>query len=167
VVDGAFGSPTVTLELPTPRREPLASIHAAAHTASGNPPSPDIKYQIEASFDGGASWKPVVKDWTIARRGEEPADFWSQSLTYGSMDVKDAATSVRVRFSNSGRRQILRAELHAVYRAPGKDPVRATFDWTDDAGAHRESQVFDGAGAWDLKTGKNVRTRWVELEAVK
>jgi hypothetical protein len=167
VVDGAFGSPKVALELPSPRKEPIVALYASAHVASGNPPRPDVKYQIEASTDGGASWKPVVKDWTIARQGEEPKDFWSQSLVYGALELKETAPSVRVRFSNSGGKPVMRGELHAVYRTPGKDATKATFDWTDDAGAHRESNVFRGAGSWDLKTGKNVKTRWVELETVK
>jgi hypothetical protein len=167
VVDGAFGSPAVALEVPSPRKEPIVALYAAAHVASGNPPRPDVKYQIEASTDGGATWKPVVKDWTIARRGEEPKGFWSQSLCYGAMEVKETATSARVRFSNSGGKSFLRGELHVVYRTPGKDATKATFDWTDDAGAHRESKTFAAAGSWDLKTGKNVKTRWVELETVK
>ena len=79
-------------------------------------------------------------------------------------------TAVRVRFSNNAGRTIARAEAHLIHRpAAGSDPVKVTFDWTDDAGAHRASHVFaDGkAGVWDLPAGRNVKTRWVEFEAVR
>src|SRR5205823_14645628 len=87
VVEGAFDSPSVTLELQTPRGEPAVAVYAAAHLNSGNPPDPKVKYEIDASVDGGKTWRPVVKDWTINRRGDEPADFWSQSFCWGSADV--------------------------------------------------------------------------------
>jgi hypothetical protein len=170
VVEGAFGSPAVTLEIASPRKEPLASVHASAHVASGCPPSPDVKFQIEASTDGGGTWKPVVRDWTIPRRGDEPKDFWSQSLCYGSAEVAGGASSVRVRFSNSGNRPYLRGEVHGVYRAAGRDATKVTFDWIDDAGPRRESRVFPASAqesSWDLKTGKNVLTRWVEYEPAR
>ncbi len=164
VVDGAFGTRTVTLELSTPRKEPSVRLIAAGHVASSAPPSPDVKYQIEYSADGGKAWKPVVKDWQVNRRGDEPKDFWSQSLVYGEVEVKDA-TSLRVRFKNDGGKSWMRAEAHLVYKVP-TSPTKVTFDWTDDAGPHKESKVLTG-GTWDLKTGKNVQTRWVEFETVK
>jgi hypothetical protein len=51
-----------------------------------------------------------------------------------------------------------------VYKTTGRDSTRVTFDWTDDAGAHRESHDFgaEKGPTWELKTGKNVVTRWVE-----
>src|SRR5687768_15961601 len=58
VVDGKFGSPTVTLELKTPRGEEAISLHAAAHIQSSNPPSAEVKYAIDFSLDGGKSWQP-------------------------------------------------------------------------------------------------------------
>jgi len=167
VVAGAFDSPTVTLELKSPRDEPVKSVFAAAHIASGNPPRPELKFHIEFSRDGGATWKPMVKDWSIERRGDEPKDFWSQSFCYGSTELPGAdAKSVRVRFSNNGGRRYLRAEAHVVFATPAADTTRVTFDWADSNGPHRESRAFTGASAapWDLKTAANVRTRWVELE---
>ena len=161
VVEGAFGTRAVTLEIATPRKESGTRLIAAAHVASSAPPSPDFKYQIESSTDG-KSWKPVVKDWQIARRGEEPRDFWSQSLVYGAVDVD--APSLRVRFKNDGGKSFLRAEAHLLYKVPPAK-TKVTFDWTDDAGPHRESKVLPGE--WTLKTGKNVQTRWVEYECVK
>jgi hypothetical protein len=167
VVEGAFGTRAVTLEIATPRKEAATKIFAAAHVGSSAPPSPDFKYQIEYSTDQGKSWKPVVKDWQVARRGQEPGDFWSQSMCYGSADVEGA--SVRVRFRNDGGKSYQRAEAHLLYKAAGKDGTKVTFDWTDDAGPHRESQVFAAGkpAPWSLKTGKNVVTRWVEYEPAK
>jgi hypothetical protein len=167
VVDGSFGTRSVTMELAAPRKESVLSIVAVAQVASSCPPSPDVKYQIEYSTDAGKSWKPVVKDWNVARRGDEPGDFWSMSMNYGSLDLSEPATApVRVRFKNDGGKNYLRAEVHLLYKAAGQDATKVTFDWKDDAGEHRESNVF-GAGKpapWALKTGKNVVTRWVEYE---
>jgi hypothetical protein len=169
VVEGSLPSPRVTLELAAPRKEPVTRVFAAAHVASGNPPDPKIRYFIEFSVDGGKTWKPVVKDWSIPRQGHEPGDFWSQSLCYGSADVAEKSVSaVRVRFHNTGGRSYLRAEAHLAY-ATGKDSTRVTFDWTEDAGPRRESRVFPSGReeTWSLKTGKNVVTRWVELEPAR
>jgi hypothetical protein len=169
VVAGGFGTPEVTLELATPRRESVVAVYAAAQMASGNPPRPDVRYQIDYSLDAGKTWKPLVKDWTIPRRGEEPADFWSQSFCYGSTDIADKdIASVRVRFRNSGGQPCLRAEAHLVYQTKGKDPTKVTFAWTEDTGQHRESHTFDAGkpAAWEIQTGRNVQTRWVEFEPV-
>jgi hypothetical protein len=174
VVEGKVGTPTVTLELTTPRRERALAVYAAAHVFSGNPPRPDIKYQIDVSTDGGKSWKPAVKDWTISRRGNEPKDFWSQSFCWGAVELGDRdASSVRVRFRNSGGRSYARCEAHLVYRTTGRDATKVQFAWTDDAGAHQAAHTFAAAepdvknvATWKLATGRNVQTRWVELEPV-
>lgn len=167
VVAGGFDSPSVTLKMTSPRGEPMKELYANAQVASGNPPSPRVKYQIEFSTDDGQSWRPVVQDWTVQRRGDEPADFWSQSFCYGS--VKTADTNVRsalVRFRNDGGKKYLRAEAHLVYQTPTSDATRVTFDWSDDRGPHRESHLFpDGEGTWELKTSGATRTRWVEFAA--
>jgi hypothetical protein len=165
-VGGKFGSPTVALELATPRGEPVLAVHAAAHVQSGSPPAPDVKYRIELSTDSGKTWEPVVKDWAVPRRGDEPRDFWSQSLCWGSAAPADRkATGVRVRFRNGGGKSYARCEAHLVYRAAGADDTKVTFDWTDDSGTHRRTHSFaaSGPGAWDVPTGKGVRTNWVEL----
>ncbi len=167
VVEGAFGSRTVTLEAATPRKEAVASISAVAQVGSSCPPDPAVKYQIEYSSDGGKSWKSLVKDWTVARQGDEPPDFWSMSFNWGSVDLSESVTGpVRVRFKNDGGKSYLRGELHLVYKTASKDATKVTFDWKDDSGNHRESHDF-AAGTpvpWELKTGKNVVTRWVEYE---
>ena len=169
VVDGEFGSPSVTLELKSPRGEPAVEIHAASHLQSGNPPQPDVKYAIDYSIDGGRTWQPVVQDWSITRRGDEPADYWSQSLCWGSAKLDAAAAkTVRVRFHNTGRRNIARAEAHLVYRTPPSDATRVTFAWTDDGGMRQSAHEFRGDkdALWRVDTGRNVQTRWVQFEPV-
>jgi len=166
IVAGAFETPTVTLEVAPPRGETIAAIHSVAHLASGNPPSTNTRYQIEFSTDHGQNWKPMVQDWTIPRRGEEPGDFWSQSFCYGSTEIAEsAAPSVQVRFKNNGGKKYLRAEAHLVYRTAATDATQVTFDWIDGNGTHRESHLFTekNNGTWDLKTGRRVQTRWVEF----
>jgi hypothetical protein len=170
VVEGKSGSPRVTLEVATPRRERAVTVYAAAHVQSGNPPRPDIKYQIDFSTDGGKTWKPMVKDWTISRRGDEPRDFWSQTFCWGSADLSDReASAVRVRFHNTGGRAYARCEVHLVYRTAGADATRVTFAWDDDCGSHQAWHRFAAGkvpAAWQVPSGRNVRTRWVEFGAV-
>jgi hypothetical protein len=168
VVEGKFDSPMVVLELRTPRNEPVAEVFAAAHVRSSNPPDPAVKYQIELSTDGGKTWRPVVKDWTVNRQGDEPGDFWSQSFCWGNAPVASdpAVSSVRVRFRNNGGKQYARAEVHLAYQVPKADSTEVTFAWTDDTGAHTAAHTFAGASdekAWTIPTGKNVRTGWVEM----
>lgn len=168
VVDGKFDSPAVTLEVPTPRGESVAEIFAAGHVKSSNPPDPAVKYQIEWSADGGKTWRPLAKDWTINRQGDEPGDFWSQSFCWASAALPDdpRVPSVRVRFRNSGGKQYARAEVHLAYRVPKSDATEVTFAWSDDTGDHTLAHVFGGKPdekPWTIPTGKNVRTKWVEM----
>ncbi|GDY21545.1 hypothetical protein LBMAG56_28920 [Verrucomicrobiota bacterium] len=173
LVAGGFGKPAVTLALRTPRGEPVAAIHAAAHVASSNPPRAEVRYQIEFSTDAGKTWQPIVKDWNIPRRGDEPSDFWSQSLCYGSIEIPAAASSapnILVRFRNDGGKPYLRAEAHLVYRTTASDTTRVTFDWTDATGPHRAAHEFMASSAepaaWKIPTAANVQTRWVEFETI-
>lgn len=168
IIDGKFDSSAVTLGLATPRGEPIAEVHAAAHVRSSNPPSSTVKYQIESSTDSGTTWKPMVLDWTINRQGEEPKDFWSQSMMWGQTAKEKPATNVQVRFKNSGGKQYARAEVHAVYRLLRTDDTKVTFAWTDAEGEHTLSHVIPGAkGVWTVPTSKGVKTKWVEFEPVK
>jgi hypothetical protein len=175
VVAGRFGTPQVTMELKTPRGETATAIFAVAHVNSSNPPDPGVKYQIEYSTDAGKTWRSLVRDWSITRRGDEPGDFWSQSFCWGSADVRDLNSSeVLVRFRNDGGKNYARGEAHLAYRTGGADKTRVTFAWEDTAGRHQASHIFDpaasaanGPGHWDLITGSKVRTRWVELEPVE
>ncbi|MCX7886785.1 MAG: hypothetical protein N3B01_05950 [Verrucomicrobiae bacterium] len=165
IVQGAFDSPRVTLEFKTPRGEPVRELHVAAHVASGNPPSPDVRYQMEYSLDGGRTWLPLLKDGRIERRGEEPKDFWSQSMWFAHARLPDnKASSVQVRLHNDGGKRYRRVEGHLIYPvATGR--ARVTYHWTDDRGAHEQSRVLGHKESWDLPTGRNVRTRWAEVAA--
>ena len=100
----------------------------------------------------------------MPRRGDEPGDFWSQSLCWGGGAVDGAPAKLRVRFRNDGGKNWLRCEVHLVYKTATADKTKVTFDWTDDGGARQSSQVFAANGTWELATGTHVRTRWVELE---
>jgi hypothetical protein len=167
VVEGRFGSPKVTLELAAPRGEGVLAVYAAGHIFSSNPPSPRVKYRIDVSTDGGKTWQTVVKDWLITRRGEEPKDFWSQSLCWGALTLDRPATGpVRVRFGNDGGKAYARCEAHLVYQPKRSDDTRVTFAWTDDRGDREASHTFAGGAktaAWTVQMGKNVQTRWVEF----
>jgi hypothetical protein len=170
LVGGKFGSAEVILEIASPRKEAALAVHAAAHIQSGNPPRPDVKYHIDVSSDGGKTWKPMVRNWTITRRGDEPKDFWSQSFCWGSTDLgQGAGSSVRVRFRNDGGKPYARCEAHLVYRVPSPKATKVTFDWIDDSGTHQESHDFPSAepAPWKVPTGRKVETKWVEMEAVQ
>ncbi len=171
LVAGAFDSPRVTLELAAPRKASVVGISAAAHVASSNPPSPDVKYQIEYSTDNEKSWQNLIKDWRITRQGEEPKDFWSQSFCWGSVELDKVQTPVRVRFSNDGGKRYRRAELHLAYQIPKPDACRVTFGWSDDKGQHAASNEFPSnpgtaAAGWQVPTSQNVQTQWVEYGPV-
>lgn len=61
-------------------------------------------------------------------------------------------------------------DIHAAYRTPKADGTTVTFAWTDDAGDHSASHTFPGKAderPWTIPTGKNVRTKWVEMKTVK
>jgi hypothetical protein len=170
LIGGDFKTPQVTLQLNSPRGEPALGLYAAAHVASGNPPDENVRYQIEYSTDAGKSWQPVVKDWKVPRMGEEPPDFWSQSLCYGSAKLPEIKGPIQIRFSNSGRKPILRAEAHLIYRTASADPTRITCAWNDKEGLHTASKVLPSTAGktatWQIATGENVETRWVELAPV-
>ena len=106
------------------------------------------------------------------RQGDEPGDFWSQSFCWANAAIRGEASvsSVRVRFRNDGGKVYARAEVHAAYRTPKTDDTAVTFAWTDDAGDHTESHTFVGqkeVPAWTIPTGKNVRTKWVEMKTAQ
>lgn len=168
VVAGKVESPTVMLELATPRGEPIRQVYAAAHVRSGSPPDPNVPYHIDLSRDGGTSWEPLVKDWRINRQGDEPPDFWSQSFCWGHLDLSGTTRSVRVRFRNGGGKAYARVEAHLVYETGPPDPLRVTFAWTDDGGDHTHSHVVRGTkDQWTVPTGRNVQTRWVEFAVAR
>lgn len=167
IVEGGFGTPRVTLEPASPRGEPITAIFAAAHVNSSNPPDPMVRYQIEYSLDRGKSWQPLVRDWSIPRMGDEPGEFWSQSLCWGGIELeKTNATSARVRFRNDGGKAYARAEAHVVYRTAKGDATRVTLAWNDADGEHNADHAFEASDRlehWELKTGRNPITNWVEM----
>lgn len=168
VIAGEFDTPRVTLELAAPRGAKAVAVYAAAHVASSNPPSPDFTYQIEQSTDQGKSWQPLIRDWRITRKGQEPQDFWSQSFCWGAGELERVQTPVQVRFRNDGGKRYRRAEMHLAYEVPSEDATEVTFAWQDDAGKHTASHQFssDAADKWELPTGQNVRTLWVEYQPI-
>jgi len=172
VVAGKFDSAAVTLELRTPRGEPMIEVFAAAHVRSSSPPDPKVKYQMEYSTDGGKTWQSMLKDWSVNRQGDEPGDFWSQSFCWSNAAIRNEgnASTIRVRFRNDGGKLYARAEIHAAYRTPKADGTAVTFAWDDDAGDHTASHTFTGKvdeRPWTIPTGKNVRTKWVEVKTAR
>lgn len=175
VVDGRFDSPTVTLELAAPRGAAPLHVYAAAWQASGNPPSPDVKYAIDLSTDSGHTWTPVVKDWSIVRRPTEPNDFWSQSFTWGDAAIPSETkpAPVRVRFTNSGHKPFRKAEVYLTYAVPTTGPVQVTFCWKSPAGQpqtathaytpSRQTPVEDAT--WHVNASDKPQTQWVQFEA--
>jgi hypothetical protein len=171
VVEGKLGSPRATLELATPRGEPAVEVYAAAHVNSGNPPDPRIKYAIDLSTDGGKTWRPIVEDWSVAPRGENPPDYWSQSLCYGSLKLDEPAVGpVQVRFRNNGGRNYARCEAHLAYRTAPDDATKVTFAWIEGGKQRQGSHTFLAStgemAEWTIPTGNDVKTHWVEFEPV-
>jgi hypothetical protein len=169
VVDGKMGSSSVTLELSAPRKEAAVHLYAGAHVASGNPPNPDVKYNVDYSADGGKTWQPVVKDWSIVRHADEPKDFWSQSMLWGDVKLAAVTTPVRVRFTTKGK-TFIRVEAHLVYKVQQHGATTVTFGWKEKGETKTDSHVCSvPAGqeeTWAIKTGDKVETLWVDY-AVK
>ena len=105
VTQGAFGEKAVTLTAKS--RRPLIEVYGAAHVASGSPPRDDVRYWIECSVDSGKNWEPIIADWSVSRRGEEPDDFWSQSFCYGSRKIHALTGQfIQIRFSEQWRQTL-------------------------------------------------------------
>jgi hypothetical protein len=168
VVAGKFDSNTVTLELATPRHEKAIRLYAAGWQGSSNPPTP-AKYFIDYSTDGGKTWQSVVKDWEIIRRPPDPPDFWSQSISWGDVELKDVTGPVRVRFRNTGGKSYRRAEAHLVYEVARPGETEVTFAWREGGGAIKTASHMFGNpkedASWTIPTGKNVETAWAEYKA--
>ena len=172
VVGGKMGSSSVTLELAAPRNQKAIHIYAASWQTSSNPPAA-VAYRIDYSVDGGASWQPIVKDWKIVRRQPEPDDFWSQSFCWGDVELKTAAAGpIRVKFTNTGRKQYRNVEAHLAYEVAEPSPTDVTFAWKEAGGeiktASHTYAAHPGAedATWTLAAGQKVETVWVEY-AVK
>lgn len=172
LVDGKMGAKTATLELTAPRGAVPVAVAAASWQSSGVPPT-DAAYQIDYSTDGGTNWDPIVKDWKIERRKPEPADFWSQSFTWGQTDLKhaEAGKPVRIRFSNDGGRTYRKVEAYLIYEVKDAGPLDVTFAWKGADGALKtESHPYSATSGredatWHLNAGTKVETVWVETKA--
>ena len=164
VIAGNFDSPSVTLAVAAPRKASIVELAAMAQVASGNPPDRDVKYQVAYSVDEGATWT-MLTNWTLPKHGNDPADFWSQSFCYGTATIP-ASRGAQVRFTNSGRKNVLRASLDAIYATESKDGTKVTYAWTESGQPRQESHTFEPTKStpWQINTGKDVRTRWVEFE---
>ena len=170
VVAGKQNSPAVTLELAAPRGAEAVAVYAAAHVACGAPPKPS-KYNIDCSIDGGKTWKPLLKDYEVIRRGYEPGDWWSQTFIMGDAKLASARGPVRVRFTNSARRTFMRAEAHLVYKVENTSPLKVTFAYKDGGAVKTASHTYARSApgkadaTWRFTAGKNPETVWVEYEA--
>ena len=162
VVAGAFYSAEVTLELTQPGKATPVAVYAAAHLNSWANPNHQAVYSADLSTDRGTTWTPMVSNWRVPKNEAAPDVRWSQGYLWGKSAVSTAP--VQVRFRNDRNVPFARAELHLEYKTMGRDATRVTFDWSDDAGPHRDSHDFraEKAPVWELKTGRNVVTRWVE-----
>jgi hypothetical protein len=169
LVAGALNSPAVTLELAAPRQAKAVQVYAAARIASGAPPR-DARYNIDCSTDGGATWKSVLKDWSIQRHEPEPKDWWSQTFNMGDAALDGAAGPVRVRFANTGGRPYLWAEAHLVYRVENASPLKVTFAWKDGSATKLASHIYKAtvvaaSDSWTVDAGPAPETAWVEYAA--
>jgi hypothetical protein len=161
-IAGDFDSPKLTLELAAPRKLPATTVYAAAHMRSSSPPDPSVSYFIEYSSDGGKSWQPIVSDWRITRRGDEPKDFWSQSFVWGEAKLpKPVAGPVQVRFRNTGGKRIARAEMHLAYEVPTDDACEITFAMAKQKEIRLTAKP--GGDKLTFDAGSNPELKWVEL----
>jgi hypothetical protein len=172
VVDGKLDSPSVTLELVAPRHQKAVHIYASSWQSSGDPPAP-ANYRIDYSLDGGRSWRPIVKDWTILRRAPEPADYWSQSFCWGDVELKVPTPSpVRVKFSNNGNKPYRKVEAHLAYVTAKQSATQVTFAWREAGGEIKSAthtypaRPGEADATWTVPADRQVETAWVEY-AVK
>ncbi|MEL6105568.1 MAG: hypothetical protein AAFU85_06015 [Planctomycetota bacterium] len=163
ITEGAFGDRSVTFTI-KPRAD-ATHLYAAAHVASGSPPNSNVRYHIEYRTDQH-SWSPIVNDWSIPRRGDEPKDFWSQSFCYGDCPIPTTRGPIQIRFRNDGGKKYLRAEAHLVQQTSRNDRLKVTYHWSDSEGVREASHVFDEQGEWKIPTAADVQTRWVEFEPI-
>ena len=169
VVDGAIGSPTVTLELAAPRGAKAVRVYAAARIASGCPPKKS-KYNIDCSTDGGKTWRPVLKDWQVVQRPPEPNDWWSQTFNMADAALGGVAGPVRIRFTNTGRRPYMRAEAHLVYQVENTSALTVTFAWKEGGRVRTAGHTYKTAPAradssWTIQAGEDPKVFWVEYAA--
>ncbi len=109
----------------------------------------------------------MVSDWKIERREPEPADLWSQSFTYGNVELATSPQQVQVRFRNTGGKPYRRVEAHLLYQVANPTAAKVTFGWSEDGGKVRESTQLVKSSheeqTWSIDTSGEVKTQWVEI----
>jgi hypothetical protein len=83
---------------------------------------------------------------------------WSAALD----TPENTASTVRVRFHNTGGKRYLRAEGHLLYSVSGSTS-KVTFAWTDSTGEQQQTKLLDRRESWQIPTRAAVKTRWVEI----
>ena len=169
MVEGAFDSPKVTLELAAPRKAKAVAAYAAAWVSCSAPPKPS-DYNVDYSLDAGKTWKPIVKGWRIVQRPPEPSDWWSQTFNQGDAPLDGVQGPVRVRFANTGNRPYRKAEAYLVYAVETTSPLKATFAWKDGGQVKTASHSYKTTAgqpdaSWTLDAGQAPETLWVEYAA--
>ena len=166
VTSGSLGTDRVEMRVPTPGGARLLEVHAAAMVNSGSAPDASIRYQIECSTDGGATWEPIVEDWRVETLGYQVGDRAPRSYYFGDLDVsKSNSNEALVRFSNSAGVTYERVEVYLVYQASNRPPVSVTFHWEDQRGKQSASHTFRRSDSpWKIETGEVTQTHWVEMK---
>ncbi len=170
VTSGGLGTDQIEMCVPTPNDAPLLEVHAAAIVNSGPAPDASVRYQIECSTNGGATWQPLVKNWRVKTMGYQVGDRAPQSYFFGNLDVSNSGSKeALVRFSNSAGITYERVEISLVYQVGNKQPVLVTFDWNEQQLNKSASHTFEAAGSqsqspWEIETGEVTQTNWVEMK---
>jgi hypothetical protein len=170
ITAGSLGSDRIEMRVPTPYKAALLEVHAASIVRSGPEPDASIRYLIECSTDGGATWQAILKDWNVETLGYQIGKRAPQSYCFGNLDVSQwKSTEALLRFSNSGNIPYERVEVYLVYQFGKKQPVSVTFDWDEEHGRKTASHTFGPADSsrrsdWKIETGKVTQTNWVEMK---
>lgn len=151
---------------------PVRSVHGVA--SSGGKRGPLC---VETSVDG-KTWDRVMGPYTL-----EPGDkrslnssIWGNgtlALMWGAKEYPDATSKAGwVRFQNMGALEQAAVEVYATYEVPATRDLKVTFGWTDAAGPHTASTVFDGSRkdkdqVWKIPTGAAPCTESVKFECVR
>ena len=170
VVAGKMKSPSVTIELATPRKARAVRVYAVSRQASGCPPKP-CAYNVDCSTDAGKTWAPVVKGWKITRQKPEPKDWWSHSFCHGDAALDKVTGPVRLQFTNTGGMPFTRVEGHLAYEVPMTSRVKVTFAWKEGKALKTASHTYQAVkspkadSTWTFTAGEKSQTVWVEYAA--
>ena len=172
VVEGSLDKPSFSVRLATPHGEKIRTVCWAIRSPSGSPPKPELAYKAEYSTDG-KRWKVLRDDWRIESPVPfEAPDTWSQSFFYGTKDIAaDAASEVLVRISNNRGKPYQMGQFSLLYETPNTAKTRVTYCWDEGSREQTAAHLYP-AGAkmdssWKIATGKEPKTKWVEMAAVE